>query len=168
MTGKLLLISSAVNVLTLSAFLVLFWTDSFPTAPQTRKAEDFYDELCPTVIYNQNESVHAGFGDNGVARRGRKQFDNCINPKTSDRKLRLHYLKKCLPLFKEYRPRAKKVNRALMKSVPSYVPRFSESNTVVDYPYDKTHWKRLYKTPFRRRNLLNQLRFYSRRRGRPS
>jgi hypothetical protein len=101
-----------------------------------------------------------------VTRRRRKRFDNCINPNTTNRKLRLLYIKKCLPLFKEYKPKAKKNNRELMKSIPRYVPRFSESNTVVDYPYDDVTWKGLYKSPIRKRNLLNRLRFYSRRKGR--
>lgn len=75
------------------------------------------------------------------------------------------YIKKCLPLFKEYKPRVKKANRKLMTTVPSYVPAFNESSSVVDYPYENVTWKGLYKTPLRRVNLLNKLKFYSRRSG---
>lgn len=164
MTSRLLLASLALNILTLSGF-VYYLGSSGPTDPNKASSDDFYDELCPTVIYNQDESVQTGFTDNGVTRKGRRRFDNCINPQTSSKKLWLVYLKKCLPLFKEYKPRAKKVNRNLIKSVPSYVPTFNESNTVVDYPYDKVSWKNLYKTPLRKLNLLNKLRYYSRRKG---
>ena len=165
MTSKLLLFSLGLNILTLSTFIFFLSSDqsSDPTKPVP--ADDFYDELCPTVIYNQDESVQTSFTDNGVTKKGRRRFDNCINPNTNSKKLWLVYLKKCLPLFKEYKPRAKKVNRNLMGSVPSYVPTFNESTTVVDYPYDKVSWKTLYKTPLRKVNLLNKLRYYSRRKG---
>lgn len=168
MANKLLLISSAINILTLSAIFYTFWNDSASESNKGSGSDDFYDELCPTVIYNQNESVQTSFSSNGITKRGRRRFDNCINPNTTNRKLRLLYIKKCLPLFKEYKSRAKKVNRSLMKSVPRYVPTFGESNTVVDYPYDQTHWKKLYKNPMRKLNLLNKLKFYSRRKGKPA
>jgi hypothetical protein len=165
MWSKILLLSTVLNVLTLSAIFYHLSTDSSYDSQKNSASEDFYDELCPTVIYNQNESVQTNFTDNGVTRKGRKRFDNCINPNTNNRKLRLLYIKKCLPLFKEYKPKPKKVNRELMKTIPSYVPKFSESNTVVDYPYDKLTWKDLYKSQIWRSNLLNKLRFYSRRKG---
>jgi hypothetical protein len=165
MKVKLLLISIALNIFTISWLVVIFkpFSENKPEILPT--SDDFYDELCPTVIYNKDDSVQVGFTDNGVTKRGPKKFDNCISTNPSTNKLHLHYMKKCLPLFKKYKPRTKKKNRELMKSIPSYVPSFNESNTVVEYPYDQFTWKQLYKTPISKMNLLNKLRFYSRRKG---
>jgi hypothetical protein len=165
MASRILLASLALNVLTLSAFIYFLSSEKTEDPTKPSASDDFYDELCPTVIYNKDESVQTSFTDNGITKRGRRRYDNCINPNTQSKKLWLVYLKKCLPLFKEYKPRAKKVNRSLIKSVPSYVPTFNESNTVVDYPYDKVKWKNLYKTPLKKLNLLNKLRYYSRHKG---
>ena len=142
-----------------------FLSESKPTTESNRQSEDFYDELCPTVIYNRDESVQVGFDDNGLAKNGKRNYENCINPETTSRRLILHYIKKCLPLFKEYIPRAKKDNRKLVKTSPNYVPKFQESASVVDYPYQDVKWKELYRTPLRRVNLINKMKFYSRHRG---
>lgn len=163
MTSRVLLFSLALNVLALSGLIFFLSSDS--DSQKIASSDEFYDELCPTVIYNQNESVQTSFTDNGLTKKGKRKFDNCINPNTQNKKLWLLYIKKCLPLFKEYKPRVKKANRKLMTTVPSYVPAFNESSSVVDYPYENVTWKGLYKTPLWRVNLLNKLKFYSRRSG---
>jgi hypothetical protein len=166
MITKLLFVSMAINILCLSWILHINITEkSHLESREHLPKEDYYDELCPTVIYNRDESVDMSFSDTGVAKRGKKKFDNCINPDTNNLKLRVLYLKKCLPLFKEYIPKAKKVNRQLLKSCPNYVPTFQESSSVVDYPYDQIKWKDLYKNPIKKENLLNQLDFYTRNKG---
>ena len=166
MSKKILFVSLALNILSLAWILQenlkekkdLEQKENFPR-------EDYYDELCPTVIYNKDETIDLSFSDTGVAKRGRKKFDNCINPETVNPKLKLLYLKKCLPLFKEFVPKGKKVNKQLLKSCPNYVPTFQESSAVVDYPYDQVSWKDLYKSPLKNENILNNLNFYSRNKG---
>lgn len=161
-TQILLLISLGINIAWLSQNLLKPQT---PTQASKALSEEFYDELCPTVIYNRDESVEVGFDDNGLAKKGKRNYENCINPEAKKPRMILHYIKKCLPLFKEYIPRVKKDNRKLVKKIPNYVPKFQESGTVVDYPYSRVKWKDLYKTPLRTVNLINKLQYYSRNRG---
>lgn len=165
MSNKLLVLSLAVNVLALSALFYLNFQEVKQVNSKELNSDEFYDELCPTVIYNKNETVDISFSDTGVAKRGKKRYENCINPEVTNPKLILLYIKKCLPLFKEYKPRGKKLNKKLVKSCPNYVPTFQESSSVVDYPYEKVDWKKLYKTPLKKVNLLNKLGFYTRNKG---
>jgi hypothetical protein len=166
MNKKLFFASLAVNILCLSWILhINIKEKSELVLREHSPREEYYDELCPTVIYNKDESVDLSFSDTGVAKRGKKKFDNCINPETTNLKLRVLYLKKCLPLFKEYIPKVKKVNKRLLKSCPNYVPSFQESSSVVDYPYNKIKWKKLYRNPIKKENILNNLHFYTRNKG---
>ena len=161
-TQILLILSLGINITWLGHHLLV---PQKPNPDSKQLSEEFYDELCPTVIYNRDESVEVGFDDNGLAKKGKRNYENCINPEAKKPRMILHYIKKCLPLFKEYKPRAKKDNRKLIKKIPGYVPKFQESATVVDYPYSSVKWENLYKTPLRTVNLINKLQYYSRNRG---
>ena len=47
-----------------------------------------------------------------------------------------------------------------MKDVPNYVPKFGEVLSIVDYPFDKIKWKKLYNHKIWKLNPLKKLGFY--------
>ena len=165
MSKLILWTSLSVNILCLGVFLYWNLQESQATAINSSKVDHYFDELCPTVIYNKNDSVDLSFDSNGISKKKNRNFDNCINSDTKNLKLRLLYIKKCLPLFKEHIPKVKLKNRELVKSCPNYVPNFQESATVVDYDYKSIKWDNLYQTPLKKLNPLNILGYYSRNKG---
>ena len=120
-----------------------------------------YDDLLPSIIYSKDDKVDVIFRQ--VHDEKDKKLSNCVNPNVQGLRNRSEALQSCLPLFKEYRPPSKKINKQLMKDVPNFVPRFGEAGATVDLPYNEVKWKKLYNEKMSKENILHRLGFYKNR-----
>lgn len=117
--------------------------------------EDFF----PTIVYSKSSEAQVNLGSAQKAKN--KDITACFNPWEEKPSLRLRAIKDCLPLFKEYRPSATKENKKIVPDIPDFVPKFGEAPSVVSYPYETVEWKKMYKSPLSKENILNTLGFYT-------
>ena len=82
----------------------------------------------PNIVYSKDDKVDAIFRE--VMDKKNKNIENCINPNVRKLGKRTKALLTCLPLFKEYKLKAKPINKKLLPSVPNYVPKFGEYNKI--------------------------------------
>lgn len=89
----------------------------------------------PNIVYSKDDKVDAIFRE--VMDKKNKNIENCINPDVRKLSKRTKALLTCLPLFKEYKMKAKPVNKKLLPSIPNYVPKFGEHNKIQlqSYPF---------------------------------
>lgn len=117
-----------------------------------------YDDLMPSIIYSKDDKVDTIFRE--VQDNKNQNIQNCINPNVRKLSKRTEALMTCLPLFKNYKMKAKPENKKVIPSIPNFVPKFGELEKV-NYNYKKVKWNKLYKrSNLKHQNLIHVLGHY--------
>ena len=131
-TGTLVYILTALNLVLLSSLIY----QQMRNKTEKKKYNEImeiqkkynYDDLMPNIVYSKDDKVDAIFRE--VMDKKNKNIENCINPNVRKLTKRTKALLTCLPLFKEYKMKAKPINKKLLPSIPNYVPKFGEYNKI--------------------------------------